>query len=201
MNNDDSVTLWIERLQDGDEAAAQELWNRYFSQLVRLAAAKLPRTVRRDFDEEDVALSAFDTLCRGLRQGKIPRLDDRNNLWLLLVVITSRKAAYRMRGATAQKRGGGRVLGESAYGCGDDSLPRGIEQTLGREPTADFTAEVADELDRLLALLPDNNMRELALAKLEGCTNAEAAAQLDCGLRTVERRLQLIRRIWEELGA
>ena len=43
-------------------------------------------------DEEDVALSAFDSFCRGAQRGRFPQLDDRDNLWRLLVVITSRKA-------------------------------------------------------------------------------------------------------------
>ena len=59
MDDGDSVTIWLDRLYAGDEKAARELWDRYFSQLVRLAAAKLPRGVRRDFDEEDVALNSF----------------------------------------------------------------------------------------------------------------------------------------------
>ena len=46
--------------------------------------------MRRDFDEEDVALSVFQSLCDGVKSGKFSRLDDRVNLWALLVVITSR---------------------------------------------------------------------------------------------------------------
>ena len=34
---DDPVTLWIEGLKAGDEAAVADLWNRYFDRLVQLA--------------------------------------------------------------------------------------------------------------------------------------------------------------------
>lgn len=78
MSLDESVTVWGDGLRRGDEASAQQLWERYFSQLVRLARMKLPRGVRRDFDEEDVALSAFHSLCDGVQSGKFPRLDDRD---------------------------------------------------------------------------------------------------------------------------
>ena len=197
MSVEDSVTVWIQRLQSGDEAAAEQLWQRYFQRLVVLAGKKLPRGVRRDFDEEDVALSAFYSLCEGVSKGRFPRLDDRNNLWTLLVVLTARKSMRRLRRATAKKRGGGVVRGESVLDerCGERI---GIDQVIGSEPSAAFAAEVAEESERLLALLPDEAMRRLAVLKMEGLSNKEAAAELDCGLRTVERRLALIRSIWSD---
>ena len=83
--------------------------------------------MRRDFDEEDVALIAFYSLCDGMKAGNFPRLDDRDNLWSLLVVITGRKVLHRVRAATAKKRGGGDVQGESALqGSGVDEQGGGI---------------------------------------------------------------------------
>jgi DNA-directed RNA polymerase specialized sigma24 family protein len=98
----------------------------------------------------------------------------------------------------AQKRGGGAVLGESAL-LGADSAgdAGGREQVLGREPTPEFAAEVAEECQRLLDRLDDDGMRAIALRKMGGDTNDEIAARLGCAPRTVERRLRLIRRIWE----
>src|SRR5436309_4156959 len=92
MSSAGSVTTWVGRLRAGDGAAAQRLWERYFRRLVGLARERLRGLRRRAADEEDVALSAFDSFCRGVGQGRFPRLDDRNNLWELLVVITARKA-------------------------------------------------------------------------------------------------------------
>ncbi len=196
-----SVTCWIDGLRDGSEQSAQQLWERYFQQLVRLAGSRLPRGVRRGFDEEDVALSAFHSLCQGVQNGHFPRLDDRDNLWGLLVVITARKAQQHVRKAMAQKRGGGNVLGESALHVGGDaSEGPGINQIIGKEPTADFASDVSEECDALLELIPDEDMRKLALLKMEGHNNKEAAGILGCGLRTVERRLGLIRKIWEVRG-
>lgn len=201
MNLDESVTLWIDGLRHGDQHSAQQLWERYFSQLVRMAGAKLPRSVRRDFDEEDVALSAFHSVCRGVQDGRFPQLEDRDNLWSLLVVITARKARRRLRSAMTQKRGGGEVRGESIFlVTNDDEAAAGINHVIGKEPSAEFAAEVSEESERLLSLLPDDAMRQLAILKLEGRSNSEAAERLNCGLRTVERRLGLIRNIWEARG-
>src|SRR5690349_4606330 len=87
-----SVTRWIGSLKAGDADAAQRLWERYFGALVRLAYARLRGAPRAAADEEDAALSAFDSFCRGAARGRYPRLDDRDDLWRLLVVITERKA-------------------------------------------------------------------------------------------------------------
>src|SRR5262249_35153126 len=87
-----SVTLWLEQLKRGNPAAAQPLWDAYFARLVALARARLRAAPRAAADEEDVALSAFDSFCRGAEAGRFPRLDDRDDLWQVLFVITTRKA-------------------------------------------------------------------------------------------------------------
>jgi DNA-directed RNA polymerase specialized sigma24 family protein len=200
MDLDASVTAWIEGLRQGDQLSAQQMWERYFTQLVQVAGKKLARGIRRDFDEEDVALSAFHSLCVGVKEGKFPKLEDRDSLWSLLVVITARKAMHRMRTATTQEHGGGKVRGESVFLSRKDADKQGAEginQVIGREPTAEFAAQVSEESERLLSLLPDEAMRKLALLKMEGFSNKETAEELQCGLRTIERRLSLIRKIWE----
>jgi DNA-directed RNA polymerase specialized sigma24 family protein len=189
MKADDAVTRWIENLKAGDEAAARLLWERYFRRLVGLAAAKLARSGQRLAAEEDVALSAFKSLCLGAERGRFPDLKDRENLWPLLAVLTSRKGGLRWRDENRLKRGGGRV--QNADGETDD-----IAEAIGAEPTPAEAAEMAETCERLLGLL-DDEAREIALAKLEGYTNAEIATRQSLALRSVERKLQLIRRIWE----
>jgi hypothetical protein len=77
MPADVPVTYWIGQLKAGDERAAQKLWEEYFSRLVVLARGKLRGAQRRVADEEDVALSAFDSFCRGAEGNRFPRLDRR----------------------------------------------------------------------------------------------------------------------------
>ena len=118
----ESVSGWLNAAKAGSEPAAQKLWERYFEQLVRLARKKLGDLPRRSVDEEDVALSAFDSFYQGIRQGRFPRIDDRDNLWRLLVVITARKASDYRKSAGRQKRGGGRTVGESVFAILGDSV-------------------------------------------------------------------------------
>jgi DNA-directed RNA polymerase specialized sigma24 family protein len=202
MSSEGSVTHWLGRLRAGDHAAAQPLWERYFHRLVGLARQKLRDAPRRAADEEDVALSAFDSFCRGAEQGRFPQLQDRDDLWRLLFAFTARKAFDQVRDERRQKQGGGAVLGESALlgpegSAGEEA---GLEQVLGREPTPAFAAEVAEQCQRLLGRLGDDELRAIARRKMEGDTNEEIAARLGCAVSTVERRLRLIRQTWEEEG-
>jgi DNA-directed RNA polymerase specialized sigma24 family protein len=75
---------------------------------------------------------------------------------------------------------------------GDDFLA----QVVGNGPTPEFAAMVTDEYRRLFCSLADESLRVVALLKLEGHSNEEIARSLDCGLRTVERKLEVIRKRW-----
>jgi DNA-directed RNA polymerase specialized sigma24 family protein len=201
MAQDESVSQWIGQLQAGDPAAAQKLWERYFQRLVGLARKKLKGLRKRLADEEDVALSAFDSFCRGNEQGRFPQLRDRDNLWRLLFTITIRKAYQLAQHEGRQKRGGQAVLGESALTSPEasGSAEGGLEQFVDREPTPEFAAQVAEECQQLLASLPEADLRSVAQWKMEGYTNEEIAAKLGCALRSVERKLHVIRSLWSPL--
>ncbi|HEX9359606.1 MAG TPA: ECF-type sigma factor [Streptosporangiaceae bacterium] len=200
MTSEGSVSSWIDQLKAGNHAAAQPLWERYFLRLVGLARTKLPEGQRRAADEEDVALSAFDSFCRGAVAGRFPQLTDRDDLWRLLVTLTARKAFDQVRDEYRLKRGGGAVLGQSALRPAGEEAEPGFEWFVGREPTPEAAAMVAEECRRLLACLKTDELRTIALWKMEGYTNEEIAAKLDCAPSTVERKLQRIRAQWEEEG-
>jgi DNA-directed RNA polymerase specialized sigma24 family protein len=193
-----SVSDWVQQLQAGDRAAAQKLWERYFQQLVRIARAKLRDTPRAAADEEDVALSAFGSFCRGAEPGRFPQLSDRHDLWRVLVVITARKAVDLARHERRHKRAGGgsKPSGHAPASAGADQL----EQLAAPEPTPEFVAQLAEECERLLGSLRYAGLRSVAVWKMEGYTNAEIAEKLGCGLRSVERKLGLIRSTWEKEG-
>lgn len=181
-----SVTAWIVSLKAGEAAAAEPLWERYFARLVGLARRKLSATSQRLADEEDVALSAFKSLCQGAVEGRFPRLTDRDDLWPLLVVLTARKSIDVLRSEGRAKRGGPQK-----------STADEILHVVSQEPTPEFASQMNDYCEWLLSQL-DPGPREVALLKLDGFTNQEAAEKLGCGVRTIERRLELIRRVWAE---
>jgi DNA-directed RNA polymerase specialized sigma24 family protein len=196
MASEGSVSRWIAPLKEGDPTAAQQLWERYFHRLVWLARRRLRSVAPRVGDEEDAALSAFASFCRGALAGRFPQLDDRDSLWKILVVLTARKVSHLMRDEGRQKRGGARVSLDAEIEGG--AL---LHQVLSREPTPEFAAEVAEQYQRLLARLGDPGLIRVANLKMEGHTNDEIARQLECTTRTVERRLRIIRGLWKKEDA
>ena len=74
----------------------------------------------------------------------------------------------------------------------------GVAEILGHEPTPEFAVQVAEECRRLLDGLGDAELRSIALWKMEGFTTEEIAAQLGCVPRTVERKLRVIRGLWQQ---
>jgi DNA-directed RNA polymerase specialized sigma24 family protein len=106
VSPDGSVSRWLAVPKNGDAAAAQPLWERYHRRIVTLARRKL-QSARRSADEEDVVQSAFHSFFRGVIAGRFPRLDDRDDLWRLLVVITAREALDQLARENSQERGGG----------------------------------------------------------------------------------------------
>jgi DNA-directed RNA polymerase specialized sigma24 family protein len=199
MTTENSVTQWVRQLEAGDADAARRLWERYFQRLVGLARKKLQGRPRRAADEEDVALSAFDSFCQGAEAGQFHHLLDRASLWPLLVIITVRKATNLIQHENRQKRGGNALVEEGALPGPDSSQgPWGLDGLLGQEPTPEFAAQVAEEYERLLTLLGDAHLQDVARWKMEGYSNDEIAGKLDCVPRTVERKLRTIRSIWEQ---
>jgi DNA-directed RNA polymerase specialized sigma24 family protein len=196
--DDGSVTEWIGDLKAGSDSAAQHLWERYFHRLVHPARARLRGAGRAGAveDEEDAALSAFGSFCRGATAGRFPQLADRDGLWRLLVVITLRKVMAQVGRQSARRRGGGRLVGESAVIGGDAAEARGLDRIAGDEPGPELAALVVDEYRRLRDRLSSEVLRRTLDLRLQGYTREEIAERLGCAERTVRRKLELIREAW-----
>jgi RNA polymerase sigma factor (sigma-70 family) len=181
-----SVSHWIQDLKQGDSLAAQQLWNRYFSQLVRVALNRL-RGMSQVEAAEDIALSALKSVMIGIEEDRYPLLADRDSLWPLLVTITARKSITEMRRQLAQKRSINMEVQQSD-----------IQEFIGENPTPAFAMEVADELERLVLKLNDPTLRIIVERKLDGVSHEDLAKELGCSPRTVIRKLNRIRQEWEE---
>lgn len=194
------VTLWIDQLKAGNSVAAQKLWEEYFQRMVELARRKLNAVPRAVADEEDVALSAFKSFCLGAREGRFTQLLDRDNLWPLLMAITVHKSVDLIRGENRQKRGG---TGQAGTESSPETVIRPVSVPLSdiisREPTPEFAAEMSDQLQRLLERLTstgDPDLQRIALLKLDGYSTSEIADRIGCVKRTVERKTQLVAKLW-----
>jgi DNA-directed RNA polymerase specialized sigma24 family protein len=198
MSSDEPVTRWLRQLEAGDESAALQLWQRYYCELVELARARFGTTPRRVIDEEDVALSVLRCLYDGAPRGHYAGVVDRRELWQLLATITARKVIDKRRLLCKQKRGSGQVRGDSVlHEHGGEPVGAGFDQFCSNAASPEVLAIAAEEYQRLMSLLDDDRLRQIAECKLEGYTNEEIAGRLGLACRSIERKLQRIRQAWE----
>jgi DNA-directed RNA polymerase specialized sigma24 family protein len=152
-------------------------------------------------DEEDVALSAFHSFCRGAEQGHFSRLENRDDLWQILGMLASRKAANLARYELRPKRYPGRVQSLDTPSANEADESSGCADPIGKEPDPALAAQVAEEVERLLVLLDNEELRRVAQLKMDGFTNQEIAEELDRRLCAIERKLRRIRHIWQNQAA
>jgi DNA-directed RNA polymerase specialized sigma24 family protein len=155
MSAQGSITQWLQAAEQGDEQAAQALWERYYTSLLRLARSRLGRRAGLAVDEQDVVLNAFDAFYRGFQSGRFPQINDRHDLWRLLITLTGRKAVDVVRREHRQKRGAGQVIAEADLQPGKDRDARpNLADFIGSEPSPEFALMLAEDLQRRIDNLP-----------------------------------------------
>ena len=198
-NDDVSITRLFDELKGGNPQAAEELWTVYFNRLVTVARTRLRQASKRAADEEDIALSVFNDLCAGAARGSFAEHVRRDDLWHLLLHLTNRKLVNYVRRETRQKRGGGNVRGESVFlNPTTGSAACGLDQIVCNEPTPAMLAALNEQHQRLLRMLANDTLRRIATWRMQGETNEDIAAKLKLSVRSVERKLNLIRECWQK---
>lgn len=191
-----SITRLIEDLA-GDttlrEPATDALWRRYVAQLVTVACRNLDDRARRREGEDDVVQSVFASFFARLEAGKL-EVANRDELWRLLVAMTTFKSRRAIAKHRRQKRD---VRRETAPPAGGDSSEDLTWSDLvgDGEATPEQAAAFVEDVEQRLARL-DERLREIVILRLEGYSNREIAERLDVAERTVERKLERVRSVW-----
>ncbi len=204
MTESGSISLLLSQLRAGDEPVLFELHQRCWPWLVKMARQRLGGQPLRWTDEEDVAQVAFFGFVTSVREGRVPQMESRHQLFALLTHIVACKAATQIERHLAEKRGGGQVGGESVLDAlvanRSTSTVGGIQSAASGNRTPDEEAALADCYQFYIGALPDA-LRPFAELHVAGATNSEIAVKLGCVGRTVERKLALIRARWQEMAA
>jgi DNA-directed RNA polymerase specialized sigma24 family protein len=193
-----SVSRWIAELRLGNTQAACELWKRFSDRVVLFARSELNGIVHMASDEEDVALSVFHVVFHGVQNGRYMFLQDRTQLWRLLVRITKSKSNSLKRHEWRDKRGGRDKQQTQSLDHLDIAELLGDAALQADTPTPLEAAELAEELAFLMLALRDDCLREVTRLTLEGYSTAEIAQRLGVADRTIRRKLELIRSTWEQ---
>lgn len=169
-------------LKAGEADQAATLWRRYHRKLIVLAQQRLRMSPQRLADEQDVVVSAFRSFFRAVREERVNDEISENELWRLLVTLTTRKSIKLLRHEGRRMR--------DARALASNETIDGIATDA---PSPEFAAALAQEFRLFSESLSDDDMRMLAQLRMEGYSNTEIAQQLDCSVRTVKRRLTLMR--------
>ena len=195
-----SITQAIHNL-DGDEnqqeIAIEILWSRFFERLCRLANTRIPVQHKKAIDPEDIASRVFYKLIENIKQNRYQAIKGRDNFWALLTTYAVRNVISRSRFEDAQKRGPGqnkRVLNEQELeSVGIGNLTYFVES----HDESDFDC-LDSALQHLLDLLPSQAYKDIVLAKMDGMPVDLIALKFNCSTRTVQRRLETARALWEK---
>jgi RNA polymerase sigma factor (sigma-70 family) len=197
MHEPGSITAAIQALGHQDVTVAERLWDRFFERLCRFVERRIAKRHLRLIDPDEVASNAFLALIDGIKAKRFERVRNRDELWQMLMLIAARDASNARRRIGQAKRGGGKVVTESAFG------PAGINNVIdyiGRDPGPEMLAQLQELSQKLLQGLPDDRTRQVALLRMAGYSTAEIAEELACVERTVERKLKIIRDTWNRVN-
>jgi DNA-directed RNA polymerase specialized sigma24 family protein len=143
-------------------------------------------------DEEDVAQSAFRAFYDAAAHDRLPPIESRDELWRLLLTITRRKAINRLRHELRIRRGGGARAVHDSY-----EINQICDRTTHSVELVELQ-ELVDELFEKLYATGDERLAEIARLRLEGFQNQEIADKLGCAARTIQRKLHILERLWNE---
>ena len=190
------ITRAINALSTDREVAAELLWDQFFERLCRFAQSRISMRQQRLIDNEAIAASAMFALLDGIENGRFDSINNRNELWRMLMTVAARKASNARRHHDCLKRGGGRVRGDSVFiGAGGFNL---VTQPRHDTDPADCV-EVELVCEELLSRLPDDVYRQIALLKMAGFSNQEISGKLGCTTRTIERKMNVVQKLSSSL--
>lgn len=184
-----SVQL-VARVRDGDQAAATEIFERYFLRLVRLVQTRLSPKLAQRVEADDVAQSVFRIFFMSNADERFV-LERSGDLWRLLVGIAIKKIHHEVNRNSAQKRDFQRD--QSLHFDDGVDLPIGV---VVRDPTPDEAAAVAEQLELVFDRLSETE-REVFLLRLEGLSDLEIAGKISRSQRTVRRAVEKSREMLE----
>jgi RNA polymerase sigma-70 factor (ECF subfamily) len=175
----DSFPEFMALVQAGDEDATREVHDRWSRRLIRLARARLGRTIAGKEDAEDVVQSVYRSFFRRFGEGGY-RVEDWSEVWALLATIATRKCSSRRKHYQANRRDARR------------EMPMTSCEVASPEPTAEDAAMLSETVDRLLNGLEETE-RSIVLLSLQGYSAIEISSVVARSERTVQRVRERIR--------
>lgn len=178
--------MLVERIKNGDDSAASDLYHRYAARLRVLADRQMSSSIRRTHEADDIVQSAFRSLFRGVNAGTYTAPEGQS-LWSLLAIIAIHKVR---RKATRNKSVKTISLDDSSEHLSDHDQ---LEADVSIEQ---FESSLRESIEGLRP-----NEKKIVELRVQGFSVLDIADRLQNSCRTVERTLQRIReKLAAELG-
>ena len=170
----------VSRWQNGDQAAAADLYDRYEQRVLHLAEQEIGPRLRRRISPDDIMVMALHTLLHETVE-QTCGFDRNGSLWGLVANIAHNKILSQAGFHTASKRDMRKEVEEASRSRNwiSDVPTEGI--------TPEELAQVADELERVRERLSPDSFLIFTL-KLTGKSNAEIAERLGVARQTIYRK-------------
>ncbi len=179
MGQDPTVTVQLlGRYREGDAAALNDLYARYFDRIHAVVRLRMGPGLRRKTDSLDMVQEAFLASLRGLDDFQYRSEGD---FFHWLCTITENRLRDQADRFAAKKRDAARERPLEAPRPSGESLFGPINE-LARFTTPDLKAAQAEQILRLEAAidqLPQAQREALLLVRYEGLSLAEAGQQMD----------------------
>jgi len=196
MAEAESFDALMQRLKDGENAAAREVFERFAHRLIGLARSSLDDRILQKVDPEDVVQSAYKSFFvrQPQREGELA-VGGWDGLWGLLTLITLRKCADKAEYYRAEKRD----LRRETPPATDSSATSPDGLALDREPRPDEAAVLVETMESLFRSLADADERTILELCLHGYTTAEICERTNRAERTVRRLRERTRKRIERM--
>ncbi|WP_417379107.1 ECF-type sigma factor [Gimesia sp.] len=190
-NEETPVSNWLATLGKDQKDVVQRIWDEFYEKLIRYAETRVKTFPTSTLDAEDIVLSVFESVWAASQQGRFDSVQNRDELWWLLIAMTHRKAVTHIRRETAQKR-------TSLHGKLPVSMNsiENFQAFVSTDRSPEYFVIMEEEYQRALKKLSDDNLKKIAVYKIQGYTHEEICELLDISPATVTRKVRLIRKVW-----
>jgi DNA-directed RNA polymerase specialized sigma24 family protein len=184
-----SITAQLSAVLRGDEKAFGYLYRRMSEKFKIMLKGHCKTWDPPAQGQEDVMQNALLIFCRGIQENKFETLKNRGHVEALFERFIGNQFKNQLRHDNAKKRNGDLVQG--------DSVLKDIAAAGGQS-----LHEVSDHLVsatiKALDALADRELMTIAQLLLGGRSKAQIMTELEMTRHTLDRKLQLIGRIWTE---